>query len=111
MEVLLKEKEGLYQGTFSGEWSGGEFSGDFDYQPFNDHKADILLEIGEFDLSGLSAEIGGVFKRASGKCAGYLSVELEREKIKDLGGELNCPPPGGKFQSKYLRTLGDWIPD
>ncbi len=111
VEVSLKEREGDYSGVFRGEWSGGAFDGDFDYQLFNNHKTKATLRIGEFDLSGLSTEVGGVFKRASGKCAGYLSVETIREKITGVEGELLCPPPGGKFRSKYLKTLAEWVPE
>jgi hypothetical protein len=104
------EKENQYQGNFEARWTGGAITGQLEWEPFRKEEFRIEASLSEMNLEVFSREVGGVFERASGRCQGTFRFQGEGSKVLKVRGELVCPKPGGRIKAKFLKSLGDWIP-
>ena len=66
------------------------------------HAESIVEELGD--------AAGEMLQRAAGTCKGEFHLTGSEGMPFDASGELECPSPGGRFQSSFLRNLSEWIP-
>lgn len=111
IKIDLSETAGLYQGHLEGEILGGRVSGNLRYEFSSDGRFEGEIDLKNLNLEEASREIGGFFERSQGLCQGKIKIKGEKGRILTLDGEVTCPKPGGKFQSQFLRQLGDWMPE
>ena len=111
VEILFEEKNGVYEGKIEIQWTGGKVKGRFRMKSLTQNEFSIEADLIDINLTILSEEVGGIFERASGQCRGTLSFSGDEFKILKGGGRIDCPRPGGRIKSKFLRGLVPWLPE
>jgi hypothetical protein len=111
LEVKVFLEGDIYRGELKGEWTGGNFEGEFKYEPFRGQFFSIHLRLIDMELASFSKESSGILEGALGKCGGELAVSSENFKTVHVRSRVACPKPGGRLHAEFLRGLADWVPE